>query len=167
MTEFFLSLGTNMGNRLANLEQAIELICQFSQLIKRSSIYESSPLGEIEQNNFLNMILHLKTRYSAHELLEKALASENKMGRVRKEKWGPRLIDIDIIAYGNEVFKDKGLQIPHPEFAKRRFVLEPFCEVAPDFRIDEKTIADYLKDCPDQSQIQRIQEEFVIGEKVR
>lgn len=132
MKGIFLSLGTNLGDREQNLFRACELLTFKSIIIKRaSSIYQTAAWGKTDQPDFLNQVLEVDTSYNPHFLLKKINKIESEMGRVRFEKWGERLIDIDILYYNNEIIKDEYLQIPHPEIQKRRFILEPMAEIAP------------------------------------
>ena len=159
MTNIFLSLGSNIGDRFSNLQKAIRYLSESTTILKESSIYETAPVGAIKQNNFYNMMIEVKTYFSADELLLQCLGIEKKIGRIREKKWGPRLIDIDIITFGQEEVNRNGLSIPHPEFANRRFVLEPFAEIAADFLILNHSVSDYLQSCTDSSQIKKLQSE--------
>jgi 2-amino-4-hydroxy-6-hydroxymethyldihydropteridine diphosphokinase len=128
----YLSLGANMGDRLANLRNAIQGLRQVGDLVAQSSIYETEPVDvDRAQSWFLNCAIALETELSPRELLDKILTMELAMGRVRSEKRGPRPVDIDIIFFGNEVIDQPGLTIPHPAMQSRRFVLAPLAEIAP------------------------------------
>jgi 2-amino-4-hydroxy-6-hydroxymethyldihydropteridine diphosphokinase len=129
----YLLLGSNLGNRNQNLAQAIELIEQrVGSLIGKSSIYETAAWGKTDQPGFLNIALSVTTVLEPLSLLREVLQIEADLGRVREEKWGARLIDIDIILYGEQQIDVPGeLQIPHPEMQNRKFVLEPLQEIAP------------------------------------
>lgn len=130
----FLLTGSNLGDSATNLRQALSHIRQeCGPLVRQSSVYQTAAWGKQDQNDFLNQVLQLETTLSAAQLLTRVLAIEQQMGRVRKEKWGERLIDIDILYFNAEIIHAKDLQIPHPGIAARRFVLEPLCEIAPDF----------------------------------
>ena len=129
----FLALGTNLGDRLANLETAIQNMPPDMPVIKRSSIYETPPWGFLEQPAFLNMVLQVETEFSPWKLLKFLKKLEGSMGREKTFRNGPRLIDIDILFYGNLKFEKSGLVIPHPSIAERAFVLVPLAEIAPDF----------------------------------
>lgn len=131
----YLLLGSNLGDRPLYLARACALIAEeVGQVVEQSAIYETEAWGKTDQPGFLNMALAVNTVLSPLELLHKVLEIEKKLGRVRHEKWGARLIDIDIIFYGNEIadIEDK-LQIPHPEMQHRKFVVEPLAAIAPDF----------------------------------
>lgn len=130
----YLLLGGNLGDREGNLEKAIELLDQKTgRVISVSSLYETAAWGKTDQPAFLNQAVALQTNLSALEVLEHALNIEQELGRIRKDKWGERLIDIDLILFGDEVINipDK-LQVPHPHMQNRKFVMEPLAEIAPD-----------------------------------
>jgi len=128
----YLLLGSNLGDRGHILEEAISSIgLEIGVLISRSSFYETAAWGNEDQPSFLNIALAVETVLKPHDVLQKALEIEEQLGRVRKEKWGSRLIDIDIILYGDEVISDgERLLIPHPRMQERKFVLEPLAEIA-------------------------------------
>jgi len=130
----YLLLGGNLGDREANLKKAIELLNdKVGNVIAISSLYETAAWGKTNQPAFLNQAISLQTRLPALEVLERALSIEQELGRVRKDKWGERLIDIDLILFGNEMINipDK-LQVPHPHMQDRKFVMEPLAEIAPE-----------------------------------
>src|SRR4051794_26304613 len=128
----YLSLGSNVGDREANLRTAIAKLSRVGEVGAVSSFYETEPMEIKDQNWFLNCAVELRTEMSAVELLEGLLSIERKMGRERVQPKGPRNIDIDILLFGNEVVDAKGLKIPHPAMHERRFVLAPLAEIAPD-----------------------------------
>lgn len=129
----YLSLGTNMGDKKKNLLEAIERIGKLenTKVTSQSTILETEPFGYTEQDIFLNACIEIKTLFTPQELLEKLLSIELEMGRVRTIKWGPRIIDIDILFFDDEIIQDKNLAVPHPWISERMFVLEPLCEIAP------------------------------------
>ena len=129
----YLLLGGNLGDREANLKKAIELLNdKIGHVIAISSLYETAAWGKTDQPSFLNQAVSLRTRLTALEVLAHALSIEQELGRVRKDKWGERLIDIDLILFGDEIINipDK-LQVPHPHMQDRKFVMEPLAEIAP------------------------------------
>ena len=130
----FLGLGSNLGQREQNLRNALAELRGLprTRIQKISSFYDTVPVGCREQNNFLNAAVQLYTALSAPRLLAATQAIEKKLGRVKTFHWGPRLIDIDILAYGGRIIDRTDLQIPHRELPRRRFVLAPLCEIAPD-----------------------------------
>ena len=125
-------IGGNLGDRKENLLTAISLISeQCGSLTKSSSIYETEAWGITDQPSFLNQALQISTSLNARQLMRKILKIEKEMGRVRKEKLGPRIIDIDILLFENEIHDLRFLKIPHPELQNRRFVLVPLAEIDP------------------------------------
>ena len=129
-----LLLGSNLGNRKEILDKAIELIIQkIGIIISQSKDYETKPWGVTDQPDFLNLAITIHTKLKPLEILEQTQAIENQLGRVRKEKWGARLIDIDLIFYGNEIIDEPNLKVPHPLMQERDFALIPLAEIAPDF----------------------------------
>lgn len=140
----YLSLGTNMGDKKKNLLEAIERIgnLENTKVTAQSTILETEPFGYTEQDMFLNACLEIKTLFTPHELLDNLLKTELDMGRVRTIKWGPRIIDIDILFYDDEVIGEEDLAVPHPWICERMFVLEPLCEIAPNYvhPLERKTV---------------------------
>ncbi len=126
----YLGLGSNIGEREKFLLAAIEEInSEDTRVTKISSFYETKPVGYIEQPDFINCVIELKTLYSPRELMALALDTEKKLGRIREIKWGPRTIDIDLLLYDNLVTDDDFVTLPHPLMTERLFVLEPLCEL--------------------------------------
>ncbi len=152
----YLLLGSNLGDRIDNLLRARNSIQGFSSIITTSSLYQTQAWGNTQQPDFLNQIIEISYKKSPHELLVDVLSIENKMGRLRSEKWGPRTMDIDILFFGQLVVTDKNLKIPHPEIAKRRFTLLPLVEIAPEFihPVSGKTSKQMLADCTDHSAVE-------------
>lgn len=130
----YISLGSNLGDREKNLEIALSELQNYGIIISRkSSIHKTEPWGFREQPEFLNMAVECITPLDPYDLLKLVKKIEEKMGRKKTIKYGPRVIDIDIIFYGNIVLKNEELTIPHPLMHKREFVLKPLCEIVPDF----------------------------------
>ena len=127
----YLSLGSNVGDRAANLHSAIDRICAFGKVVAVSSFYETEPVEFTAQAWFLNCAVALDTETTPRQLLDAILEIEQQMGRRRTQKKGPRILDIDILLFGNLIVDDSGLSIPHPAMHERRFVLEPLAEIAP------------------------------------
>jgi 2-amino-4-hydroxy-6-hydroxymethyldihydropteridine diphosphokinase len=156
----YLLLGSNMGARLQLLETAIKNINQrIGEVVEKSSIYETAAWGKTDQPGFLNIAIAVNTLLSPLEVLTKALDIESQLGRIREEKWGARLIDIDIIFYGNDIVNiPDQLQIPHPEMHKRKFVLEPLVEIAPDLQhpILNKSLSELLLELSDHLEVTKI-----------
>ena len=130
----YLSLGSNVGDRTANLNAAIERLRTLGEVEKVSSFYETEPVEFVNQPWFLNCAVMLDTEKMPKQLLAGILDVEQQMGRRRAQKKGPRAIDIDILLFGNSIIDTKGLTVPHPAMHERRFVLEPLAEIAPDAR---------------------------------
>lgn len=129
----YLALGTNLGDRQKQLQTAISELEQFGSVKAQSSIHETEPYGYKDQGKFLNMCLEMETELSALELIFRLQEIEHKMGRVREIKNGPRTIDLDILFFNDEIIDQQNLRIPHPQLHKRRFVLDPLTEIAPDY----------------------------------
>jgi len=129
--EIYLGLGSNMGDRLAHLEKAVDLLSQRLRMGTTSAVYETDPIGNVDQPRFLNMVCQAFTRLAPEGLLALAKGIESKLGRTGKSN-APRPIDIDILLYGAQVVDTPQLVIPHPRITERRFVLVPLAEIAPD-----------------------------------
>ena len=127
----FISLGSNMGSRYDYLIKAINLLTSYSEikLVNYSSVYETDPVGYEDQDVFLNMVIEIKTRWTAIELLETCLQIELELGRKREIKWGPRTIDLDILLYNQENIETEKLVVPHPRMLERAFVMIPLLEI--------------------------------------
>ncbi len=129
-----LSLGGNIGDRLARLREAISMLarCEGVRLIAVSSCYETEPIGVVGQSAFLNLAVEIETAFAPLELLNMVKGIERDIGRKPSMRWGPRMIDIDIILWDERVVESEVLSIPHPAFRQRLFVLTPLAEIAPD-----------------------------------
>ena len=134
MINVFLLLGSNLGQRNSFLQQAVRLIEQeVAPVTTVSSVYETQSWGKSDAPDYLNQVIELQTDLDARTVLRKILSIETQMGRKREEKWGSRIIDIDILFYGDSIINEPGLIVPHPELHNRRFTLEPLSELAPNF----------------------------------
>jgi 2-amino-4-hydroxy-6-hydroxymethyldihydropteridine diphosphokinase len=146
MTAAWLALGGNVGDSRALLDRAVSMLCDGVTVrpTARSSDYETPPWGVTEQTPFVNLCLAVETTLSPRDLLARAHEVERTLGRNRanEQRWGPRTVDIDIIAYDNIVIQEPDLILPHPRLFERAFVLVPLAEIAPDLRIAGKRIAD-------------------------
>ena len=133
MQEVYLLLGSNLGDRIQQVRSAADLIGKdIGTIVQRSACYETASWGNTDQPDFINQVLTVRTGLTARAVLEKALDIEIRLGRIRHEKWGSRLIDIDILFYGNQVIHEPDLVVPHPHLHERSFVLIPLEEIAPD-----------------------------------
>jgi 2-amino-4-hydroxy-6-hydroxymethyldihydropteridine diphosphokinase len=130
----YLSLGSNLGDRAFNLKSAIERLRDLGEVVAVSSFYETEPIEVVAQPWFLNCAAILDSEQTAEQLLAGILKLEHAMGRQRKLNKGPRIIDIDILLFGNSITETPELTIPHPAMHLRRFVLEPLAEIAPEVR---------------------------------
>lgn len=152
----YLLLGSNLGQRETNLKMARSLIENSGGVILQSSkVYESAAWGKEDQPDFLNQVIKIHTSLNPHALLEKLSWVETSLGRLRKVKWGERIIDIDILFYEDEIVKDKALTLPHPGIPNRRFTLIPLNEIAPTLihpQLD-KTISQLLARCKDKLKV--------------
>lgn len=129
-----LGLGTNLGDREDNLRQALQRLRALLRVTALSRVYETPPWGVADQPHFLNACLAGETNLDAPSLLAACKQVERAMGREPAERWGPRLIDIDLLFYDNEILNMSGLTVPHPHLSQRAFVLRPLADIAPDFR---------------------------------
>ena len=144
----YLGLGSNIGDRQENLNKALEYLSQRLRLAEVSSVYDTEPVGNPTQPRFLNMVCQVKTMLKPKDLLVLAKGIERKMGRLPGSPNSPRIIDIDILFYGDEVIKMPELVIPHPRLTHRAFILVPMAEIAPDLvhPVNKKTIKELLKE---------------------
>ena len=142
-----LGLGTNLGDRAGNIEEAIRLLTADGsvRVVARSKLYRSAPWGVTDQDWFVNACVAVQTQLSPHALLAQCQAVENEMGRVRTLKWGPRIIDVDILTFGDLKIADPDLSVPHPLIAERAFVLVPLRDVAPELKLGGRTIDQMLE----------------------
>jgi 2-amino-4-hydroxy-6-hydroxymethyldihydropteridine diphosphokinase len=142
----YLGLGGNLGDRQLNLRQAAAALPESVRIARASRVYETAPWGYTDQPNFLNQVLEVETSLSPLELLGELKKIEAGLGRQQTFRYGPRLIDIDILFYGSRVLDAPGLQIPHPRLAERAFVLAPLAELAPNLVHPtlRKSVADLL-----------------------
>jgi 2-amino-4-hydroxy-6-hydroxymethyldihydropteridine diphosphokinase len=156
----YLGIGTNLGDRENNLRQAVSYIQQHTgEIVRASSVYETEPWGFKSMDHFLNMVVEIATELSPTGLLGRLLMIESLMGRLRENtKYTSRVIDIDILLYGNQVINKGDLIIPHPRMHERKFVLFPLSEIAPGFvhPVLKKSISRLIPDCTDNGEVVRV-----------
>ena len=148
MPRAYLSIGSNLGDRINYINKAIEKLKQNNiKIIKSSNIIETEPYGYKEQGKFLNMAVEIDSDLEPFELMKLISRIESELGRIRTVRWGPRVIDIDIIFYDSLIINEPDLKIPHPDMQNRFFVLKPLQEIAPDFvhPVLKKTITELLE----------------------
>ena len=156
MKGIYLSLGSNIGDRALNIAHAIEALPPRGiRVVRQSSLYETEPVELRAQEWFLNCVAEVETDLTPQELMEALLEIERSMGRMRLAPKGPRIIDLDILFFGSAIVRERGLEIPHPRMAERRFVLVPLAAIAPNAMhpVREKTIAELLAETPDESEV--------------
>jgi 2-amino-4-hydroxy-6-hydroxymethyldihydropteridine diphosphokinase len=157
MTEgIFIGLGSNLGDRRLNLQRAAELLQ--IEILKNSSLYETEPVGYLQQPWFLNSVIWVQTELSPVDLLRRCQEVEKKLGRKRDIPKGPRTLDLDVLFFNQVILNIPDLILPHPAIPERRFVLEPLNEIAPDFihPVLLKIVSELLRDCPDQSIVRKL-----------
>lgn len=160
MIAVVLSLGTNLGDRLATLRQAAVLLQNeaFIGKMLESSVYETEPVGFSEQPPFLNIAIVGKILLAPEKLLDLCKDIERRLGRHKRPRWHEREIDVDILLYGDIVIANNELELPHARMLERRFALEPAAEIAPDFihPVANKTLSELAALCPDKSKVRPI-----------
>ena len=146
MTKAYLSLGSNMGDKKRYLYDAIKLLDGTNHicLTKLSSLYETNPWGYTEQDLFMNLAVEIETTLSPIELLDVCQSIEQELGRVRLVKWGPRVIDVDILLYDADEINEERLKVPHPLMTERDFVIIPLAQIAPTLTVKGRKVEDYL-----------------------
>lgn len=159
--KLYLLLGSNLGDRFGVLKRAQKALEeQLEATSIASSYYATAAWGKTEQPDFINEVLCFHCALDAHKVLALLLRTEEQLGRIRKEKWGPRTIDIDLLAYGDLVVHSDNLKVPHQELAARRFSLVPLCELAPHevHPVLHKTYAELLELCTDTLEVRKTNE---------
>ena len=129
----YIGLGSNLGEREAQIRLALDDLARLpeTRLVRASSLYDSEPVGDVDQPNSLNAVAELETELTARQLLWNLQLIERRLGRTRTRRWGPRTIDLDLLLFGPEVIDEPDLQVPHPELARRSFVMVPLVELDP------------------------------------
>jgi 2-amino-4-hydroxy-6-hydroxymethyldihydropteridine diphosphokinase len=161
MNRAYLLTGGNLGNRLNNLIDACKLIEQYcGKIVQQSAIYKTAAWGITDQPDFFNQALEIQTELSPEQLMQMLLMIEGQMGRKRVVKMGPRIIDIDILLFNNEIIHQSHLTIPHPRLHERRFALTPLAEIAPGIihPVIHKTIHQLLLECTDTLNVHKIED---------
>jgi 2-amino-4-hydroxy-6-hydroxymethyldihydropteridine diphosphokinase len=159
MNRAFLLIGGNLGKRKQNLVTARALISRnCGKIVRASSLYETAAWGKTDQPSFLNQALEIETFFGPKQFMQELLQIEEMMGRKRDEKYGPRIIDIDILLFNNETHDTGFLTVPHPELQNRRFALVPLAEIAPDLLhpVFNKKISALLAECRDKLDVNKI-----------
>jgi 2-amino-4-hydroxy-6-hydroxymethyldihydropteridine diphosphokinase len=141
-----LALGSNMGEKVANIRRAIALLTEAGdiRLVCRSRDYRTAPWGKADQDWFVNACIAVASPLSPRKLFERCQDAERRLGRVRGEKWGPRVIDIDVLVYRDVISSDPELSLPHPHMTERAFVLVPLADIAPELQIGGRSVAEWL-----------------------
>jgi 2-amino-4-hydroxy-6-hydroxymethyldihydropteridine diphosphokinase len=154
----FLLLGANLGDRAATLQRALENIqIDLGPVLKQSALYETAAWGVTDQPAFLNQVLKVLSVLPAEEILAKTQAIETRLGRVRRERWGSRVIDIDLLYVDDTILANEKLTVPHPFLHERRFTLVPLAEIEPEFihPVFQKTNRQLLAECTDKGEVKK------------
>ncbi len=143
----YLSLGGNLGDPAKSMAAALRMLDgdDKTRVTAVSSLYRTPPWGKLDQPDFLNAAAAIETQLSPRALLDLCLDAERRLKRVREERWGPRLIDIDILVFGDRVIHETGLEVPHPRMLERAFVLAPLAEIAPGLSVGGRSVSERLK----------------------
>ena len=156
----YLALGANIGDRLANLQKAVDMLNEsgYCRVTKVSSVYSTKPVGLTDQPDFLNAVISVETTLSPTDLLKLCLGIEETLGRERTIRWGPRVIDIDILLYESVYINEDNLVIPHPRMMERAFVLVPLVEITPDIELAGGITAEMVLKKVDCSGVERTEQ---------
>ncbi len=157
MTTAYIALGSNLGDRAALLRGALAALqrgCDV-RVVAESAVYETAPVGGPPQPDYLNMVVAVETSLEPEALLERCLAVEAEHGRERRERWGARTLDLDLLSFGALVLRTARLTLPHPRLAERAFVLVPLAEIAPELKVGDATVGEMAARC-DRSGLRRL-----------
>ena len=165
----FLGIGSNEGDRLKNIKQSIEFISELDscEIKAVSSVYETSPFGIIDQQNFFNAVIKISTELNPHELFIKLKEIEKKIGRIHREKWGSREIDLDILFFNDLIFSDEIITLPHKGIIYRDFVMIPLIEIEPEIihPVFEKKVSEFIADLKSTNILSKRSEQLFTEEK--
>ena len=162
MAKVIIAVGSNKGDRLTFIKEALKKIVELGQISAVASLYQSSAYGFTNQSDFYNTVIVMKTDMAPKQLLIKLKKIEKQVGRIENIRWGPREIDLDIILYNQRQLNYKELTIPHPDFHNRIFVLQPLAEIEPELRVPgmNKSISNLLNKCKDKTIIEILNEDW-------
>ena len=158
MNKVVLLLGSNMGERHTNIKKAsISIEHELGKIVQSSSVYETEPWGNTQQQHFLNQVIIISSDLTSEELMKKIISIEEKSGRIRKIKWEPRIVDIDVLFFNNETISTKILTVPHPGLHLRKFALIPLVELIPEFNhpVLKKSMTELLHDLKDPLEVKK------------
>lgn len=159
LQQAYISLGGNLGNTVEIFEQALQEIERLAGILqKKSSLYQTAAWGNTQQPDFLNQVILIQTTLSPNKLLDTLLTIELKFGRERKEHWGPRTLDLDLLFLDDRILNKEHLTLPHPRIAERKFILIPLEEIAADWLhpVEQKTIQQLVIECKDDSEVKKL-----------
>jgi 2-amino-4-hydroxy-6-hydroxymethyldihydropteridine diphosphokinase len=163
----FLGLGSNLGDRMANLRETIARIKTLGEvrLLRSSPVYQTEPVGYEAQDDFLNMVIQISTSLSASDLFEQTVAIERDLGRFEATHKGPRTVDVDMLLYGDEVIETYRLSVPHRRLLEREFVLRPLCDIAPGIKLGPSgiLIEEALGKVEGEKRVEKIADDVGIG----
>lgn len=155
----YISLGGNVGNTQEIFSQALQMLSEkVGKITQKSSLYQTAAWGNIPQNDFLNQVIELETTYDANKLLDSLLTIELYFKRDRKEKWGPRTLDLDILYFNQDLIETEHLQVPHPRIKERNFILIPLAEIAPNWTDpkENQSILQIKESCKDELLVKKL-----------